>query len=50
MLLEPERKYGLVINALAIVCSWNPSASKGLVMEALVTVCSWNPNASMDWS
>ena len=40
MLLEHERDYGLGMDALVTVCSWNTNDGSG--MDALVTVCSWN--------
>ena len=45
MLLEHERNYGLGMDALIIVCSWN-----GLGMDALIIVCSWNRNVIMVWA
>ena len=47
MLLEPERNYGLVMEALHGDCRLlEPERKYGLVMEALVTVGFWNRNAS----
>ena len=41
MLLEPVRTYGLGMEALVVVCSWNTYRIM-VSMEALVIVCSWN--------
>ena len=54
MLLEHERNYGLGMDALVTVCSWNMSREHernyGLGMDALVTVCSWNTNGIIVWA
>ena len=50
VLLERERKYGLDMDALLSVCSWNTNGIKGLGMDALVSVCSWNTNTIMVWA
>ena len=64
MLLERERYYGLSMDALMTVCSWNTNVIKvwawmlndrmlldsGLGMDALMTVCSWNTNGIMVWA
>ena len=45
------QSYGLGMDALVNVCSWNTNVSMdlyGLGMDALVTVCSWNTSVSMD--
>ena len=47
MLFEHERNYGLGMDALVTVCSWNTNGIYGLGMDALVTVCSWNTNGIM---
>ena len=47
MLLKHESYYGLSMNALVTVCSWN---TNGIMVGAwngiyaLVAVCSWNKN------
>ena len=38
MLLEHERNYGLGMDALVTVCSWNMNGTIGLGMDALFTV------------
>ena len=40
MLLEHARYYGLDMDALVTVCSWNTKRDNGLGMDDLVTVCS----------
>ena len=45
MLLEHDRYYGLGMDALAMVCSWNT-----LGMDVLVSLCSWNSNGIMVWA
>ena len=49
MLLEQERNYGLSMDALVTVCSWN---TNGIMpkLNALVTVCSWNTNGNLVWA
>ena len=50
MLLEHERDYGLGMDAMVTVCSWNTNeimVDYGLGMDAMVTVCSWNTNEIM---
>ena len=50
MLLEHERYYGLGMDALVSVCSWNTSVvNNGLGMDALVSVCSWNTSVNYVW-
>ena len=41
MLLEHERKYGLGMDALVSVCSWNTNGIMVLGVAAVVTVRSW---------
>ena len=51
MLLEHERYYGLGMDALVTVCSWNANfVMFFLGMDAVVTVCSWNTNVIMVWA
>ena len=55
MLLEHERNYGLGMDALVSVCSWNTSgimvwAWMLWLAYALVSVCSWNTNEVMVWA
>ena len=49
MLLEHERNYGLGIDALVRVCSWN-TKGYGVSMDALVRVRSWNTSEIMAWA
>ena len=50
MLLEHKRNYGLGMDALVSVCSWNTNGIMVLGMDALVSVCSWNTNGIMVWA
>ena len=44
MLLEHESYYGLGVDALVTVCSWNTNGIMVRGMEALMTVCFWCTN------
>ena len=47
---EHKRNYGLGIDALFDVRSWNTKVQHGLGMDALGTVCSWNRHGIMLWA
>ena len=50
MLFEHERCYGLVMDALVIVCSGNTNVIMVWAWDALVIVCSWSTNVIMVWA
>ena len=47
---EDERNYGLGMDALLSVRSWNTNGIIMMGMDALVSVCSPNPNGMMVWA
>ena len=47
MLLAHERNYGLGMDALMTVCSWNTNGFFWLSMDALMTVCSWDTTRTL---
>ena len=50
MLVEQERKYGLGMDALVTVYSWNKNGIMVLGLDALVPVCLWNTSRIMVWA
>ncbi len=50
MLLEHERNYGLGMDALVSVCSWNTNGIMVLGVAAVVTVRSWKTRGIMVWA